>query len=207
MSKEKIVLIGGGGHARAAVDTIESMGQYEIVGFVDPRTDTNYKSYSTIGSDDDLKRIYDQGVTNAAITVGFLGGSKLREDLYHRAKEIGFKFPPIIDPSAAVANDAVIGEGAFIGKLSVIDSNVRLGTMTIVNLATVIGHDCCLGDFSHIAVNAALCGGVKTGKFVFVGANAVVIQKVSLGDDALIGAGSVVLRDVEAGQRAVGVYA
>lgn len=32
---EDIVLIGGGGHARACVDVIESMGKYKIVGFID----------------------------------------------------------------------------------------------------------------------------------------------------------------------------
>lgn len=78
--------------------------------------------------------------------------------------------------------------------------------MTIVNSGAVIEHDCCLGDFSHVAVNATLCGNVQAGKFTFVGANAVVIQGVTLGDSALVGAGAVVLGDVKENQKVVGIY-
>lgn len=204
--REKIVLIGGGGHAHSVVDAIERMGQYEIAGFVDQEPSTSYKLYSTIGSDDDLDAIFKSGITLAAITVGYLGRSRLREILFRRAKNIGFTFPPIIDPSAAVANDTTIGEGSFVGKLAVVNSNTHIGAMTIVNSGAVIEHDCCLGDFSHVAVNATLCGSVQAGEFTFVGANAVVIQGVTLGASALIGAGAVVLGDVEENQKVVGIY-
>ncbi len=33
--KEKIVLIGGGGHCRSAIDVIELTNKYEIIGIVD----------------------------------------------------------------------------------------------------------------------------------------------------------------------------
>lgn len=204
--REKIVLIGGGGHAHSVVDAIERMGQYEIAGFVDQEPSTSYKLYSTIGSDDDLDAIFKSGITLAAITVGYLGRSRLREILFRRAKNIGFTFPPIIDPSAVVANDAIIGEGSFVGKLAVVNANAHVGSMNIVNTGAIIEHDCRLGDYSHVAVNATLCGSVDAGEFVFVGANAVVVQGVSLGDFSLIGAGAVVLKDVEEHQRAVGIH-
>ncbi len=204
--KEKIVLIGGGGHAHSVVDAIERMGQYEIAGFIDQEPTTSYKEYTTIGSDDDLDAIFKSGITLAAVTVGYLGKSRLRETLFSRAKSLGFAFPPIIDPSAVVANDAIIEEGSFIGKLAVVNSNTNIGAMTIVNSGAVIEHDCCLGDFSHVAVNATLCGNVQAGKFTFVGANAVVIQGVTLGDSALVGAGAVVLGDVKENQKVVGIY-
>lgn len=204
--REKIVLIGGGGHAHSVVDAIECMGQYEIAGFIDQEPSTSYKSYSTIGSDDDLDAIFKSGITLAAITVGYLGRSRLRETLFCKAKSIGFTFPPIIDPSAVVANDAIIGEGSFVGKLAVVNANAHVGSMNIVNTGAIIEHDCRLGDYSHVAVNATLCGSVDAGEFVFVGANAVVVQGVSLGDFSLIGAGAVVLKDVEEHQRAVGIH-
>ena len=204
--KEKIVLIGGGGHARSVVDAIERMGAYDIVGFVDADPTTSYKNYRTIGSDEDLGRIYESGVRFAAICVGFLGNSTLREKLYDRAKTIGFSLPAIIDPSSEIAGDTSIGEGSFIGKLAVVNSNARLGIMTIINTAAIIEHDCCVDDFSHVAVNATLCGDVSVGRAVLIGAGSVVIQGVSIGSKALVGAGAIVLTDVAEDQRAVGVY-
>ncbi len=204
--KEKIVLIGGGGHARSVVDAIERMGVYDIIGFVDADPTTSYKSYRTIGCDDDLERIYKSGVHLAVICVGFLGNSSLRKKLYDHAKSIGFSLPVIIDPSSEIADDASMGEGSFIGKLAVVNSNARLGVMTIVNTAAIIEHDCRVDDFSHVAVNATLCGDVSVGRAVLIGAGSVVIQGVSIGSDALVGAGAIVLGNVAEGERAVGIY-
>jgi FlaA1/EpsC-like NDP-sugar epimerase len=35
MKKEKIILIGGGGHAHSVIDVIEQENKYEIVGIID----------------------------------------------------------------------------------------------------------------------------------------------------------------------------
>jgi FlaA1/EpsC-like NDP-sugar epimerase len=35
MSKEKIILVGGGGHCRSVIDVIETENRYEIVGILD----------------------------------------------------------------------------------------------------------------------------------------------------------------------------
>ena len=37
MSKEKIVLLGGGGHCRSIIDVIELENKYKIVGIVDKK--------------------------------------------------------------------------------------------------------------------------------------------------------------------------
>lgn len=47
---KKIVLIGGGGHAKSVVDTLEAAGEYEIAGFVDRQARTyGYRGYEVIG--------------------------------------------------------------------------------------------------------------------------------------------------------------
>ena len=62
-----------------------------------------------------------------------------------------------------------------------------------------------VGDFSHIAVGAILCGGVQTGTDVFVGAGATVIQGISMGDHVVIGANSTVLRNLRSAESVYGI--
>lgn len=200
---KKIVLLGTGGHAKSVVDTIIAEGKYEIAGFIDKENkEFDYLGYKIIGCDEDLPSIYNAGIHYACICIGFLGKGSIRQGLYTRLKKIGFEFPDIVDPTAALAKNVRIEEGVFIGKGAVVNSNAEIGRMAIVNTAAVIEHDCLIGDFTHVAVGSVICGAVKVGKGVFVGANTTVIQGIHIGAGAIIGAGSIIVKDVEEGFKA-----
>lgn len=196
--KEKLLLLGHGGHAKSLIDSIEAAGIYEIAGLIDNgmRTNTGYRGYKVVGCDEELKELFRSGIHCACIGVGFLGEGNARNRLYTCLKEIGYTLPVIIDPSAVLAKDVKIGEGTFIGKGAMINADTQIGKMVIVNTAAVIEHDCFIGDFCHVAVAGTICGTVRMGKNVFIGANATVIQGIRIGDNALIGAGTVVVKNV-----------
>lgn len=201
---EDIVLIGGGGHALSVADAIMNGKTYEIVGYTDL-----YDAHSNLrylGTDDILESLYKNGVINAAITVGYLGKSNIRDRLYKMAKQAGFRLPKIIDPSAVVSDSADVGEGIFIGKKAVVNAGAKIGKMCIINTGAIIEHNNQIGDYSHIAVGAALCGDVCVGEHTLIGANATIIQGVKIGMNTIIGVGSVVLGDVPGNSRVVGVW-
>lgn len=206
---EKIILLGSGGHAKSVADAILQGGEYEVVGFVDNThaKGSVYCEYRVIGSDDDLETLYNSGIHHAFVCVGYLGKDDIRGKLYKRLKEIGFRLPVIVDPSAILAKDVMIGEGTFIGKGAIVNACVRIGEMAIINSGALIEHDCVVGAFSHVAVGSVLCGEVQIGNSVFIGAGATVIQCVKVGANAFIGIGSVVVRDIPEGCTAVGVPA
>ena len=60
----------------------------------------------------------------------------------------------------------------------------------------IIEHEVEIGKFSHMAPNAAVCGGVNVGENVFVGANAVIKEGVKLVITRLLGAGAIVLNNI-----------
>lgn len=199
---ERIILIGSGGHAGSIADCIMQSKQYEIAGYIE-RADvkgTGALGLPVLGTDSDLKEVYDSGIHTAFVTIGYMGEGNVRERIYDRLRQIGYRIPTIIDPSAILAAHVQIGEGTFIGKRAVINSGSRIGRMCIVNTGAIVEHDNEIGDFSHIAVGSVLCGNVKTGKRTLIGANAVVIQGVSIGDEAIVGAGTTVRHDIESGQ-------
>ncbi len=196
---EKIVIIGKGGHAGSLVDVLERENKYEIAGYVinECEKGTACDHYPVIGSDTDLERIFQSGIKNVALGIGFLGKSDLRERLWKILKKIGFMFPVICDPSAILARNVQIEEGSFIGKRAVVNTNAYIGKLCIINTGAIIEHDCKVEDFSHISVGSVLCGNVQVGKSVLIGANATVIQGTTIGAHCIVGAGTTVRKNVE----------
>ena len=203
---EDIILIGFGGHAKSVIDTIEKQKKYRIIGFTDINKEQTYRGYSVVGTDDDLRRIFENGVKSAFITIGYLGDSSLRNKLYRELKEIGYVIPVIVDDTAVLASDVVVGEGTYIGKKAVVNSAARIGEMCIINTGAIVEHDCDVQAFSHIAVGATLCGAVKVGAETLIGANASILQGVEIGDRAKVGAGAIVVKNVPKNITACGVW-
>lgn len=206
---KKLLIIGAGGHARSVIDSAldsEQFNEIRVISSNKLEWDT-YRGVSWVGADRDAKHLFDEGFHYAALGIGYMGnGSLLREHLFKQYKEIGFKFPSIIDPSAIVSRRVGIGEGVFIGKGAVINANACIGCCSIINSASLVEHDCTIGDFTHIAVRAVLCGAACVGSRVLIGANSTVLQELNVGDGAVVGAGALVLADVTPGKRALGLY-
>ena len=200
---EDIVLVGFGGHAKSVADCIEREGKYHIAGYTDVKASSD--RYRYLGTDDALEAIFAGGITNAVVGIGYMGKGTIRQQLYRKLKDIGFNLPIIIDPSAVVSSSAVIDEGSFIGKGTIVNAEASIGKMVIINTKALVEHECIVDDFAHVAVGAVLCGQVKVGKAVFIGANATVIQGISVSQNAIIGANCTVLRDLEDNMKYYGV--
>ncbi|MEY8355928.1 acetyltransferase [Lachnospiraceae bacterium 54-53] len=204
--KKKIILLGGGGHAKSVMDSIRTLGKYRIAGILDDpeKAGSQVLGVKITGSDRDLKDLYKKGIRYAAITVGSVGNTGTRRKLYELCKEAGYELPNIMDKSSLVSGNLRMGEGNFIGKGAVIGSGVVMGNGCIVNTGAILEHGCRLGDFVHIAPGSVLCGNVRIGENTHIGAHSTVIQDISIGNDTVIGAGSLVLKNISPNQLAYG---
>lgn len=187
--KEKIVLIGGGGHCHSVIDVIEQENKYEIIGIVDTKENIGKKvlDYKIIACDDDLKTIF-QSCKNALITVGQIESNKVRVKIYNKLKEIGFNLPVIISPLAYVSNHSSIEEGTIIMHHALVNANTKIGKNCIINTKALIEHDCVIGDNCHISTASVLNGGVRVKENSFFGSNATSKQSIEI--DGFIKAGS-----------------
>lgn len=125
--------------------------------------------YKYLGTDDTLKDIYESGVKCATVGVGYMGKGDTRDKLYNMLKDIDFELPVVVDPSAIVSKMAVIGEGTFIGKGAIVNAEAKVGKICIVNSKALVKHEAVVGDYSHVAVGANLCGRVSLGEHAFIG--------------------------------------
>lgn len=200
----RLLLIGGGGHCKSVVDSILSANEryeYEKIGIIDQKEKLgrNVAGVEIIGTDEDIVNFYKEGYNDAFITVGSIGDSQRRTDIYERIKEIGFQLPNIIDKNSVIAGGVQMKEGVYVGKGAVINTDTQIDACAIINTGVVIEHECSIGRFSHIAPGATVCGMVRIGDYVHVGANATIIQGIEISDYSVIGAGSSIIRKVERG--------
>lgn len=205
MGKRKIVLIGGGGYCKVVISILKKLNNFEIVGIVD-----NYKAGSlingikVIGTDDNLRDIYKNGIYCALITIGSTKDNTKRYKLFNLAKKIGYKFPIIISPEAVVDKKVRIDKGTVVRPGCIIDVDSYIGKNCIVSTNTTIGHDCIIDDHCHIAPGVHISGFVEVGKLSFIGVGATIIQGIKIGKNVTIGAGSVVIKDIPDNVIAVG---
>lgn len=187
--KEKIVLIGGGGHCHSVIDVIEQENRYEIIGIVDTKENIGKKvlNYDVIACDDDLEMIFET-CKNAIITVGQIESNKIRVKIYNTLKQIGFNLPVIISPFAYVSKHSMIDEGTVVMHHALINANVKVGKNCIINSKALIEHDSIIEDNCHISTASVINGGVVVKENSFFGSNATSKQGIEI--DGFIKAGS-----------------
>ena len=188
-----LYIIGAGGHARVIMASAMRLGREGF--FISKEATADLRSLP----EGDFLTKYAAGELNGSVIcgVGSVGASSVRGQImasYIAAKCI---FASIIDPSATISEDVVIGEGTYVSQGAQIVAGAMIGRHCILNTGSIVDHDCKIGDETHIAPGAVVLGGVTLGVGVLIGAGAVIRQGLSIGDGVVIGAGAVVTRSIE----------
>ncbi|MFN0042820.1 MAG: acetyltransferase [Alphaproteobacteria bacterium] len=200
MSGGKLIILGGGGHARVVIDALLARGA-TIEGLVDPALAAGGKGafdIRVLGGDEALIG-RDPASVLLANGIGSTQSTERRRARFEYFIGLGFAFVQVIHPSATLARDACLAEGAQVMAGAVLQSGTALGRNVLVNTRASLDHECRIADHVHIAPGATLSGGVAVGEGSHVGTGAIVIQGVRIGRNCLIGAGAVVLKDVPDG--------
>lgn len=192
----RIVIVGGGGHAKVLASIIRKSTDYEAVGYVDTRNRGRLLGLSYLGNDSSLKRIL-KNITGCAavLGIGSIGVNYRREEIFKQLKKLGFKLPVIVSEDAVVNRDVKLGEGSVVFDGAVINVGTRIGKGVIINTNSTVEHDCKIGNFSHVAPGVTLSGGVQIGSHCLIGAGTSVIQYVKIADNSIIGVGAAVVEN------------
>lgn len=205
--KRKLLLIGGGGHCKSIIDSLDSYTIYEEISIIDKSvlTGTMVGNRKVIGTDDDLVRLKSSGYTDGFVSVGSIGNPSIRIKLTKRIRKLGFHIPNIVDSSSHVSPSCKLGEGIYIGKAANINAGCFIGDGAIINTGAIVEHECKVGPFVHIAPGAVVCGNTTIGENTHIGANATVLQGVRVGDNVMVAAGSVITKNIANGKTVLGV--
>lgn len=193
MTKENIILIGGGGHCSSVIDVIEQGGIYNIAGIVDLQEKIGQKnaSYTIIGCDDDLNELSKE-YRNFFITIGQIKSPQRRIEIYSKLVQLKVKIPTIISPVAFVSKHALIGKGTVVMHMAQVNINAVIGNNCIINSKALVEHDTSIGDHCHISTGALINGGTRVGEESFIGSGAVCREYLEIPARSFIKANSLV---------------
>lgn len=195
----RLILLGGGEHARAVAWAAATMAPGWLAGILDP--DTIERTVALTGVPhigDDSKIAELAAVHDFVLGVGTIGVSAVRRRIVERAIASGALFASVSHASARVAPSASIASGAVILAAAVVGPGAQIAAHAVVNTGAIVEHDCNIGPFAQIAPGAVLGGGVRVGEDAFVGLGAKIRDHVEIGPRAVVAMGAVVVADVAA---------
>lgn len=198
MNKDKILLVGAGGHAISCMEIIESDDLYEIVGLIGYKGERNKKvlNYNIIGCDDNLSNLLSKS-KNAFITIGQIKSSSLRKKMFTKLIKIGYKLPTIISSTSLVSRHSYVSKGSIVMKNAIINAGVTIGKNCIINNGAIIEHGVEIGDHCHISTGVIINGDVKIGHGTFIGSQSTVKEGVKIGMNSVVGMGSRILKNID----------
>jgi len=144
----------------------------------------------------ELLTLYPPDRFDVLIAIGSAQMGELRQSLFSRVKNLGYKILSYVHHTAFIAGNSTIGEGCIILPYVYIGPNCSIGTGVLLWDHVECGHDNRIGDYSTFSGNAVLGGNAVVGNHCYVGLAATIFNSAVVEDYALIGACAHVRRKV-----------
>ncbi|WP_370547729.1 NeuD/PglB/VioB family sugar acetyltransferase [Edwardsiella tarda] len=187
---KKLIIIGAGGFAKSIISSIDRE-KINLIGFIDTYKQGKHQGYPILANS--IEKI--KNANDFVYFIG-IGEPKYRWLFYQLLISKNLEMINIIDSSALIDKNVILGSGIYIGKMSIVNSDTKISDAVVVNTRALIEHGNILGCCSNISTNSVLNGDIHVGKRTFIGSCSVVNGQLNIGCDSIIGSGSVVIRDV-----------
>ena len=197
--KKPVAIVGYSGHAYVIIDILLSAGRLVTAYCDQDEKEFNPYHLEYLGKESEVLNKLKKFDFFACV-----GHNGIREKIHTNLSRILGNPINAIHPSAVISSSVKMGDGIMIAANATLNPLVEIGRGVICNTAVSIDHECIIGDFTHIAPGAVLCGNVTIGRSSFIGANSVIRQGVTIGNNVIIGAGTVVIKDIPDGATVVG---
>ena len=192
----EVFLFGAGGHSKLVIETVRRQGLYSLVGLLDDNVVTwggQVLGVPILGGREKLAELQADGVRCCFVSIG---DNVSRQQVTGELLNRGFVPISVVDPTALVFSEASLGPGTLVLGFCHVGVQVRIGLAGIVSVHCMVGHDCCLGDYVHLAPGVLLGGALSIGDRTFLGLGVSVLPGLRIGNNVTVGAGAVVVRDV-----------
>lgn len=194
---KNLYIVGAGGFGREVYgwlrDEVALLKDHHFIGFLDDDESalTAFDSeYGVVGSITGFK-----ADENDSFICG-IGSVKWKKQLCQPMLASGARFLTLVHPTALIGRGVQLGEGVVICPRVTLTCDIRIGTMTMINCHSSVGHDVSVGDWSTISAHCDLTSGTVLGDEVFLGSGVRILPGKKIGARSTLGAGSVVIRDV-----------
>jgi len=188
----KVVVIGGGGHAKVVIDIIKNNGfsssEIEVLDDNLP-FGSEILSCRVVGKVKDCKNYN----SNTKFVIA-IGNNDIRKNI---SNKYDLNYHSFIHPKAIIGEDVFIDKGSVVMAGAIINSGSKIGKHSIINTAVSVDHDSVLGNYVHLSPGVHMGGSVLIGDKTWIGVGAMVKNNINICKDVLIGVGSVVIKDID----------
>lgn len=187
-----------GGLGKEIIALARTVCRWENIIFVDDVTDDEWYQGAKVFRFDEVKDFPDE--------VEFVianGEPEVREMLYNKIKEAGYKMTTIYGPGCSILPGAQIGEGCILFDCGV-SADVVIAHNVLINTKVVIGHDAVIGAHSIVSAFCFIGGYTKLGNKVYMAPGSMAKDRIIIGESAIISFGAVLLRNVKSNVIMVG---
>lgn len=202
MCMKKIVVVGNGGFAHEVKFIIDRLNivhnEWRFLGYIDCE-----QGEDVVGDDSFVM----ESKSELYVAIG-IGNPEIRYRIATRYEtNANVVFPNLIDPSAVLSNNVLMGKGNIICANTVLTVDIKMGSFNIVNLSCTVGHNADIKDFCTLNPSSSISGNVLIEDGCNIGTGVKIIQGRRIGARSIIGAGAVVVKDIPKDCTAVGVPA
>lgn len=186
--KEKLLIVGSGGHGRSVAEAVMLSDAYEVVGFADDTAQLAQTVWGIpiLGGTADLR----MHRSRASAAIVAIGNNIVRQRLSEALIQAGFELAIVAHPRAVISPRAVIGRGSAIMAGAIVGTEAQLGMGVIVNCGAVVDHHAQALDFAHLGVNACMAGGTVLGRGAWMQAAASLGYGVKVEDGTVLPPGT-----------------
>lgn len=170
--------------------------EFQIKGFLDDKTDA---LAGLVGYPPIVDSVEHYEPKEDDVFICALGDVKYKKHYAEIILNKGGRFINLIHESAHVPQSVKMGQGCIFGISVSLSCDLSIGSFVTLLESTIVGHDCKIGDYSHLSVRCFLGGGAVLGESVVMHPGSMVLPHVSVGNCATIGALSVVTKKVKEG--------
>ncbi len=199
-----LIIVGASGFGREVAQYVEDINQcsptWNLLGYIDD----NLEALDGIGHGHAvIDTIQGHTPKGCADYVCGLAMPAVKRSVVELLEGRGARFVTLQHPSARVSRYARIGRGCIITPNSNINTDAVVGNFVSV-LASGVGHDAMVGDFSTLSGHVCVNGHVEIGPGVYVGCGALIAPSKKVGEGATVAIGSVVVTNVRPGVKVFG---
>jgi UDP-N-acetylbacillosamine N-acetyltransferase len=198
-SNKQLIVLGFGGHARSVADVAIAMG-YETLVFVD-----EHAREGEMFLDFPVLKSFTPYDPKAWCAFPASGNGLVRQAQTKLIEKQSWQLVSLIAPSATLGVGCAVSDGVFVGQQAHIGPMAKVGRGSIINSGAVVEHECTVGEWAHVSVNATMAGRGRLGDFSMLGAGATVIDGLSVVGHVTVGAGAVVHKPIDVAGVYVGV--
>ena len=191
--KERVLIIGSGGHAKIVIDILELTKEYEIFGIVTNDDIESFCGYKVLGNDNVLGKLFKKGITKVAMGIGGFRNNNIRTIIFNKLKKINFDIINVIHPTAVISQSVSLGEGNVIFAGVIINSEVQIKNNCIVATGSSIDHETILNNHCLISAGVTIGAGAVLNQGVLCALGSNIISAITIGENVLVAAGATVV--------------